>query len=100
LNAVVLATLLSCSVTAAGCTTIGNDFDMAAAHSLTPGRSTVSDAIRELGSPTARSAAPNNGTLLQWQFIMGTVVGGQGKHLALLFDREGRFVKITHEAQQ
>jgi len=42
-----------------------------------------------VGPPTSISSMANGQTLLQWQ--------ATGCHMALLFDAESRFIRITHE---
>jgi hypothetical protein len=42
-----------------------------------------------VGHPTSRSSIANGQTLLQWQ--------ATGYHIAILFDANERFEKITHE---
>lgn len=90
----ILALLLLTGLTA--CTT--PRFDPAAARRLQPGVSTLSDAEKVLGTPTARSAAANGGSLVQWMDIQGSPLGrGYGAHIAILFDSDGRMVRLTHE---
>jgi hypothetical protein len=79
----------------AGCMTIGSKFDIANADQLRPGVSTVYDAKQMLGPPTTQSAIGAN-TLLQWQYSRGTLIGGSGAHLAVLFDHEGKMIRVTH----
>lgn len=50
---------------------------------------TAEQIIAVVGPPTSRSFMAHNQVLLQWQ--------ATGCHMALLFDGEGRFLKITHE---
>jgi outer membrane protein assembly factor BamE (lipoprotein component of BamABCDE complex) len=84
---------------AAACTTVvGREFDISAADSLRPGVSTRADAVAALGVPTSESAA-GSGTLLQWQYSKGQWMNGSGAHLAILFDRDGRMVKVTQRTQ-
>lgn len=95
---------LAAVITAVGimtaCTTIGNKFDPAFVDQLTPGTSTTDDAIRLLGKPSAVSTGANGSRLLQWQYVQGTPIGGSGAHVAVLFDQDGKMVRVTHRAQQ
>lgn len=88
--------LLSASLVA--CMTIGSKFDLAKTDQLTPGVSTMSDAIQLLGPVRAESTWQNNSKLLQWQYVQGTPVAGSGAHLAILFDASGKMVRITHKS--
>jgi hypothetical protein len=80
-----------------GCVTVGNKFDIAKADQLQPGISSDADAVRLLGPPTNQSESPS-GTLLQWQYSRGSLAGGSGAHLAVLFDRKGQMVRVTHKS--
>jgi hypothetical protein len=51
---------------------------------------TVDEIVAGVGPPTSRSSMANGEWLLQWQ--------ATGYHMALLFNAEGRAVKITHES--
>ena len=82
----------------AACMTIGSKFDLSKVDQLTPGVSTMSDAIQLLGPVRAESTLQNNSKLLQWQYVQGTPVGGSGAHLAILFDASGKMVRITHKS--
>jgi hypothetical protein len=55
------------------------------------GRS-AEEIIASVGSPNSISAMAGNQRLLQWQ--------ATGCHMALLFDGNDRFVKITHQHAQ
>ena len=52
---------------------------------------TMDEIIAEVGAPSARSAVAG-GILLQWQ--------APGYHIAVSFDANGTFRKITHESHQ
>ena len=52
---------------------------------------TADEIIAAVGAPSARSAVAG-GMLLQWQ--------APGYHMALSFDADGTFRKITHESHQ
>ena len=95
LSASTIALLTACLV---ACTTIGSQFDISKADQLTPGVSTVNDAIKLLGPVHAESAMQNNSKLLQWQYVQGTLLGGSSSHIAILFDASGKMVQITHKS--
>lgn len=86
------------AISIAACMTIGSKFDLAKADQLTTGVSTMNDAIQLLGPVSAESTMQNNSRLLQWQYAQGTLVGGSGAHLAILFDASGKMVRITHKS--
>ncbi|MDO8863713.1 hypothetical protein Q6D67_18635 [Haliea sp. E1-2-M8] len=78
------------------CTTVGNKFDPAKINQLQPQVSTIEDATALLGPPMAQSALPEGDMLYQWQYAQGTLVGGSGAHVAIVFDAEGTMVKVQH----
>jgi hypothetical protein len=90
----VFMTLLS------ACTTIGNKFDPSLVNELTPGVSTMADARHSLGPPSAMSTYPDGRQLLQWQYSQGTIIGASGAHVAILFDSDGKMMRVTHRFEQ
>ena len=78
------------------CTTIGNKFDPQSINLLTPQVSSISDATLLLGPPMSQSSMADGAMLYQWQYAQGTLVGGSGAHVAILFDSEGTMVKVQH----
>ena len=51
---------------------------------------TSGEIIARVGQPNSRSAMANGQLLLQWQ--------ATGYHMAILFDPQGRFLRITHDS--
>jgi hypothetical protein len=85
------------AIAVASCATIGHRFDYTRVSELTPGVSTRDDAIRALGTPTAESSYADGSRLLQWQYVSGNALGrGSGSHVAILFDRDGKMIRVTH----
>ena len=80
----------------AGCTTVGRKFDPQRISELVPGVSTMSDSTELFGPPTSESTYADGSRLLQWSYVQGTVFGGSGAHVAVLFDKDGRMVRVTH----
>ena len=93
LSSVLLFLLVGCAMT------VGNTFDPDKVDLLTPGVSTSADAKQLLGEPTAESSYEDGSKLLQWQFSSGTVFGGWGAHVAILFDRHDKMVRVTHKSK-
>ena len=83
-------------LTLAACTTIGNKFDPDRVDELIPGVSTVADAKEALGPPTAESSRADGSKLVQWQYSQGTVWGGSGGHVAILFDQNDTMIRVTY----
>ena len=63
---------------------------------LKPGVSTLGDATRLLGEPVASSAF-DNGTLVHWIDIQGSIFRKHGAHLAIFFDGSDKMVRVTHK---
>ena len=88
------------SMSAAGAnptvSTTGNVFKIEDVDKLKPGMSTITEAKRLLGAPTAESNILDQ-TLLQWQFVQATGTSGKGAHVAILFDKYGRMIRVQHK---
>lgn len=82
-----------------GCMTSGVKFTMAEVASLQPGVTTIDEAIRVLGQPTARSSYGDGGEFLQWQYTEVVYIAGESRHVGILFDRNGRMVRVAHQYQ-
>lgn len=91
------ACALALSLTA--CMTMGNKFDIHDADQFVPGITTMQQAQEKLGTPTATNAMPNGGTLQQWVYSQASMFGGTSSNLAILFDRDGRMVRIASKGQ-
>ncbi|RLM02496.1 hypothetical protein BIY31_23545 [Gibbsiella quercinecans] len=63
------------------------------------GVTTTQDAEAILGKPVSQSTAPNNGTLMQWIYSQGTLIGGSGAHIAILFDKDGKMERVIQRTQ-
>jgi hypothetical protein len=59
---------------------------------LVPGVSTTTDATHILGAPNAYSALAQGQSLLQWTEFYGP----HGIHVAILFDADGRMIRVQH----
>ncbi|MCA7979885.1 hypothetical protein [Burkholderia cepacia] len=91
------ACALALSLTA--CMTMGNKFDIRDADQFVPGVTTMQQAQEKLGTPTATNAMPNGGTLQQWIYTQASVIGGTSSNIAILFDRDGKMVRIASKSQ-
>lgn len=59
---------------------------------MQPGVTTIDDAIAAFGAPQSVSTNAEGQILLQW--IRVGLLGG--KHMALLFDKDRKFIRVTH----
>ncbi|MCA8073934.1 hypothetical protein [Burkholderia vietnamiensis] len=94
-----IATLSVASLVLAACMTVGNKFDSSAVDSLRPGITTIQDAESTLGKAASASNVANGGTLLQWIYSQGSIIGASSAHVAVLFDKDGKMVRVTHRSQ-
>lgn len=79
----------------AGCATAGHDFDMSKADQLTPGVSTVSDAVALLGPYTAESDT-NGMHSYNWSYAhAGAFSTAHAKAVTLTFGPDGKLVSRT-----
>jgi len=87
------------NATAKSVFTSGNVFDINKVDQLTPKVSTEADAKRLLGAPTSVTSMAHGAQLLQWLYSQGTATGGSGAHVAILFDQEGKMIRVQHRLQ-
>ncbi|MBO1855014.1 outer membrane protein assembly factor BamE [Burkholderia cenocepacia] len=78
---------------------MGNKFDIRDADQFVPGVTTMQQAQEKLGTPTATNAMPNGGTLQQWIYTQASVIGGTSSNLAILFDKDGKMIRIQSKGQ-
>ena len=79
---------------------IGRRFDMSAADSLTPGVSTLPDAIAVLGPPTAGFKSLRGTEVAQWTFLEDQSRGTESADLMVLFGADGRMIAITRREER
>lgn len=94
------AVLMAVLAPTPACATVGHRFNADAVNQLAPGVTTMEEAIRAVGPPTARSTMAGGSTLLQWQHIRTNGLTGRGEssHVAVLFGPDGKMVRVTHQA--
>lgn len=99
LRSLALAGALTLTLPLTGCVTSGSKFTMAEVQSLQPGVSTKAEAIALLGPPTSVSVMGDGSELLQWMYTEVVYIAGEGRHVAILFGRDGRMIRIQHQYQ-
>lgn len=97
-NAIV-ALIAGLSVAMAGCVSMGENFSIADVEALQPGVSTRADAERTLGRPTSITNLYDGTVLLQWIHTQAVLTSAESKHVALIFDAHGRFVRVFQQTQ-
>lgn len=80
------------ALSVAACSSAANHFDPDKVSELQPGVSTIADAIRQLGPPSAETNYAEGSKLLEWQSAAGTAAGGA--HAAVVFDGDGRMIRV------
>ena len=78
--------------------TIGKKFDASRLDELQPAISSIDDAKRVLGPNSAESTSADGSKLLQWQYVQGSMIGGEGEHVAILFGPDGKMIRVTHKS--
>lgn len=94
--------MLLAIVSLAACASLGKDFDMSKAYQLQPGISTEADAIALLGNPIARKmdeTGKNEKMLWQYAYADAYGIGNTGKRLVILFDQDGKMMRIIEQSQ-
>ncbi|WP_243435488.1 hypothetical protein [Burkholderia pseudomallei] len=87
------------ALTLSACMTMGSKFDIHDADQFVPGVTTMQQAKEKLGTPMATNAMPNGGTLQQWMYSQASVIGGTSSNLAILFDKDGKMIRIQSRGQ-
>lgn len=68
---------------------------------LEPGVTTLHEAKLVFGTPTSEMDVPDGGTLLQWQQRKTDAApGATDSHVAILFDDDGKMVKIVRATRR
>lgn len=76
---------------------IGKKFDGSSARSLTPGVSTLEDAIARLGPPLRRQGLLGGGKIARWIYLKDTKRGTESARLDVLFGSDGRMIRIVQQ---
>jgi hypothetical protein len=92
---IALAALLALVI---ACATAGTPFKIKAADSLTPGVTTIDQAIAAIGKPCSETFNEDGSVLVQWQYLYASSLDNEYKHLAILFDRDRKMVRITQRS--
>ena len=81
------------------CVSMGTNYDAAALDQITPG-TPMAEVIARLGQPNNRTTLPDGQTQLLWLHSTGTAWGSaDARSAALLFDSQGKFVRIITTSQ-
>ena len=68
---------------------------------LQPGVTTMHEAKQLFGTPTSEMELPGGGTLLQWkERKTGAVPGAMDRHLAIVFDDNGKMLRIERATRR
>jgi len=83
----------------AACVSSGTKFNFADIETLTPGVTTDSEAIAKVGKPNLTQMRADGSKLLVWTWVQATPVGASNRSAGALFDRNGKFVRITSKME-
>lgn len=78
---------------------IGHKFDVSAAQLLTPGTTTVEDAVIRFGPPSSRSRYLNGGTIVRWRYLKDTPLGPESAWLKIMFGSDDRMIRIVQQGE-
>ncbi len=88
------------ALTLVACASGGRNFDINALDSLTPGETTIQEAIAKLGKPTATYKQPNGDTMLGWNYATANIIsGGKSKSALILFSPEGKMKQAAQKIE-
>lgn len=100
-----LAVVSLFSLVAAGCSTLGHEFDSSKIDALKPGVTTKQEAIDTLGKPYKRqmgTLAENAGKeRITWQYAKtnNMTLSSYGEVVAIEFDKEGKMTQILKRGE-
>lgn len=94
-----LVAALAACLTLGGCISSGTKFDTVDIQTLIPGVTTRDEAIERFGQPMSVSNNHDGTVLLQWMWSEAIYITAEGRHLAVLFDRNGKMIRITHQSR-
>ncbi len=87
-------------IAAAGCASFGEKFDPAAVDQLTPGVSTISDAVAVLGPYAGESVGANGVHAYTWMHSEANALTGKSsaQSVSLAFGSDGKLITRTRSA--
>lgn len=95
LSAIAISAALVCS----GCVSMGANYDPAIVSSIQPGTSQA-EVIAKLGKPTSITTLADGTRQLMWVHSTGNALGqGSARSAMLLFDQDGKFVRVMSTNQ-
>lgn len=89
--------ILTCALVSA-CISSGSKFDTSKVDQLQQGSTTLQDAIAMFGKPRSESTYANGSKLAQWIYMQSSPAGSETNHLAVLFDSNGKMVRIVEKS--
>lgn len=93
--AITVGSILALGLAAAGCVSMGTNYDPDVAAQIAVG-TPMSEVIARLGQPNNRLTLANGQTQLLWMHSTGTAWGtADARSVALLFDAQGKFIRVV-----
>lgn len=77
------------------CASVGSKYNIEALPQLSPGTTTITEAVSLLGEPTHRNTLSDGTVLLQWNYSLVVYTTVRGTHHAILFDSNGIMLRVT-----
>lgn len=98
-----LSAIVAGSGVVGGCARVGNDFNIAAADQLEPGKTTYSECVAKLGKPLTVNSMANGQRLAVWSYSTGqsylVAVQGHYKSVTILFDANNVMVRTVTRSE-
>lgn len=90
--------LLTAAILVGGCgRDVGSRIDPTAARTLEPGITTLEEASERIGPPLRTRRYLNGRTVASWSYLNDPPLGAQVQRLDILFDAEGRMIRIQRQ---
>lgn len=77
------------------CASVGREFDSSKLNQLQSGTSTIMDANRLLGKPTAMSTNSDGSQVLGWHYAKSSLGGAKSEVVSIIFDSSGKMVRVA-----
>ena len=100
LRAAIVVLISGAALTGCAYTEFGEKFDMNAVPTLEVGKTTTAEAIAKIGTPASFSTERDGTKLVQWGHFYENGLGDQGgSNLSILFDKDGKMIRVTHASK-
>ena len=82
-----------------GCASYGTKFEMQDVDAFRQGITTYEQAVQRLGKPNSQHFQADGARAVTWLYITATMGVRESRSVGVLFDREGKMVRILSKAE-